>query len=128
MQLSGNGRTATLLYGYSISPGVTLGLEAVSDVTLPTRGISGGAVAAAGGVPVEAAAAEGSTAAAPKATGSGFRLSPPVTALGASFRLPSAKVRPVQKGMREGHGIESLQTPRAHAGRHTWALVTVGVA
>ncbi len=108
LQLSGNGRTATLLYGYSVSPGVTLGLEAVSDVTMPTRGISGGAGAAAGGVPVEAAAAEGGTAAASKATGSGFRLSPPVTALGASFRLP-AKVCSVQKDMHEVQGLDVIR-------------------
>ncbi|KAG2485479.1 hypothetical protein HYH03_015754 [Edaphochlamys debaryana] len=76
LTLAGGGATATLLYGYSLQPGVTLGAEAVADVRS-----AAGLVKAAGG----SGAGAGEVGVAPVPV----PRPPPSFAVGASFKLPA---------------------------------------
>ncbi|KXZ50370.1 hypothetical protein GPECTOR_16g543 [Gonium pectorale] len=93
--------TATLLYGYSLAPGLALGLEAVADVSgaaaagmfaLPSHGPQPAAAAAAGGdgggEAAAAAVAPAAAAVLPPPLPPPPLLGTPTLAIGASYRIP----------------------------------------
>ncbi|KAG2441475.1 hypothetical protein HXX76_003097 [Chlamydomonas incerta] len=108
LQLLQNGKTASLLYGYSLQPGVTLGVSAEADVSgvrLATAGSSSSSSSTGGEVPA-AAAAEGAAAGRSKTGGGGF-LPPPTFAVGASFRLPAAAASSTSSSSSSRYGNNS---------------------
>ncbi|KAG2437696.1 hypothetical protein HYH02_011074 [Chlamydomonas schloesseri] len=92
MQLLQGGKTASLLYGYCLQPGVTLGVSAEADVAgVSAARRANATVTATPGSAATAAAGAADVAAAGGAQRPRALMPPPTFAVGASFRLPAAR-------------------------------------